>query len=81
MLAIVLYHSDLLENCIRALTVGGFLVADNTLWEGLVAVKSNNDRETKTLREYTNRVYGDKRLHPIILPLRDGVTVAIKLMD
>ncbi|MDA4131280.1 MAG: O-methyltransferase [Thaumarchaeota archaeon] len=74
-------YVDLLKDCIQALKVGGFLVADNTLWRGQVANLSAKDVDTKTLREYNKRVYADNRLHPIIVPLRDGVTVAMKLVD
>jgi caffeoyl-CoA O-methyltransferase len=74
-------YTDLLEDCISALRIGGYLLADNTLWSGKVADTSKNDRDTKTLREYNKRVYADERLHPVIFPLRDGVTVALKLSD
>jgi caffeoyl-CoA O-methyltransferase len=72
-------YTDLLEPCVKAIRRGGFLIADNTLWSGLVADSSNKDRDTKVLREFNTRVYADKRLLPIIAPLRDGVTIAFKL--
>ncbi|MDA4111293.1 MAG: O-methyltransferase [Thaumarchaeota archaeon] len=74
-------YAELIEPSVRALRVGGLLVADNTLWLGLVAVPSANGIETRNLREYNKRVYADERLYPVIVPLRDGVTVAIKLKN
>jgi predicted O-methyltransferase YrrM len=74
-------YVELVESCIKALRISGFLVADNTLWQGLAAVSSSKDLESRSLREFNKRVYADNRLHPIIVPLRDGVTVAMKLMD
>jgi predicted O-methyltransferase YrrM len=73
-------YVDLLEGCVKALRVGGFLLADNTLWRGLVAV-SAEDRDTTTIREFNRRIYDDKRLFPSIIPLRDGVMVALKIKD
>jgi predicted O-methyltransferase YrrM len=73
-------YVDLLGDCVKALRVGGFLIADNTLWRGLVAV-SAEDRDTTTIREFNKRVYADKRLFPTVVPLRDGVTVALKTSE
>jgi len=73
-------YVDLLENCILALRVGGFLTADNTLWRGRVAAPYP-DRDTRTLKEFNKRVYADKRLLPSLVPIRDGVMVALKLKE
>ncbi len=73
-------YVDLLEDCVKVLRVGGYLTADNTLWTGKVA-SSARDRDTTTLREYNKRVYSDERLLPSLVPIRDGVTIALKLKD
>jgi predicted O-methyltransferase YrrM len=70
-------YVDLLEDCINVLRVGGFLVADNALWLGKVPT-STRDRETVTIREFNRKIYDDNRLLPTLLPLRDGVIVALK---
>jgi len=57
---------------------GGLLVTDNTLWYGRVVGKAN-DESTRTIREFNRRVYAKPTLFPVIVPLRDGVTVAQKL--
>jgi caffeoyl-CoA O-methyltransferase len=72
-------YVDLLSDCVDMLRMGGFLLADNVLWDGYVADPSTNDAETKTIREFNKRVYADKRLQPVIVPLRDGVMVAMKV--
>lgn len=72
-------YADLLEDSISLVRIGGLLIADNTLWKARVADPSKNDGDTKAIREYNRRVYADNRLQPVLVPLRDGVTVALKL--
>ncbi|MGH2638812.1 MAG: O-methyltransferase [Rhabdochlamydiaceae bacterium] len=71
-------YVELLEPLIDAIRVGGYLIADNTLWGGSVAVASDTTIETKTLRKFNSLVYEDERLLPVIIPLRDGLTIALK---
>jgi caffeoyl-CoA O-methyltransferase len=71
-------YMDLYKNCVKALRTGGFLIADNTLWGGEVAVESNVEPETTTIRKFNSTVYSDKRFDAAIIPLRDGFTVAFK---
>ena len=70
-------YVDLLEDCIQVLRPGGYLIADNTLWKGKVATGAR-DKDTSTIKEFNNRVFADDRLFPILVPLRDGVTIALK---
>jgi caffeoyl-CoA O-methyltransferase len=56
---------------------GGLLVADNVLWSGKVAQK-NPDKETEALLEFNRMLYEAKDLFTTILPIRDGVAVAVK---
>jgi caffeoyl-CoA O-methyltransferase len=70
-------YVDLLEDCVKAIRVGGFLIADNTLWKGKVA-SSARDKDTATLKEFNKRIYADSRLLATLMPLRDGVMVALR---
>jgi len=74
-------YVDLLEPCIDALRVGGYLIADNSLWSGRVALPSSEDNDTNTIRKFNKLVYQDKRLLPVIIPLRDGMTVCLKTSE
>jgi caffeoyl-CoA O-methyltransferase len=59
---------------------GGVIIADNVLWSGKViegAAKSS-DEDTLALRAYNQKVYADKRVFKVLLPLRDGLMVCIK---
>jgi predicted O-methyltransferase YrrM len=72
-------YTDLLAPCVKVLKPGGFLIADNTLWGGQVAVPSDHNPETKTIRKFNSMVYAEKSLTAAIIPIRDGFTVAKKM--
>ncbi len=60
---------------------GGLLVSDNVLWSGRVAhpaEESDRSASTRAIQEFNRLLYSSKELFPTILPLRDGVAVAIK---
>lgn len=59
---------------------GGLLVADNTLWSGKAArPAAPEDKDTKGIQEFNRVVYASKELYPVLVPLRDGITVCRKL--
>jgi predicted O-methyltransferase YrrM len=62
------------------LNSGGLLVTDNVLWSGEV-VEQTADPATSALQEYTRVVFADQRFHSVILPLRDGLMLSLKLTD
>ena len=60
------------------LRTGGLLITDNVLWSGRV-LEQNPDADTKGILRYTKLVTSSKQLHTTIIPLRDGVSVSVKL--
>jgi caffeoyl-CoA O-methyltransferase len=59
---------------------GGLLVSDNVLWHGDVArPQQRHDESTKRIVEFNRLTYESKELFTTILPLRDGVSVAMKI--
>ena len=58
---------------------GGLYVADNVLWSGKVARKNVNDESTKSILEHNRLLYDRKDFFSTIIPLRDGVGIALKL--
>lgn len=58
---------------------GGLFVADNVLYKGTVADPANANDVTKGILEFNRLLYASSELEPVILPLRDGVSVARKL--
>src|SRR5436853_484712 len=71
-------YPAVLEPCIERLRVGGLLVTDNVLWHGDVARKVRS-AETAAIRTYNERLAKDPRMIASIVPLRDGVSVALKV--
>ena len=59
---------------------GGFILADNTLWDGhIVDPNYDKDKQTLGLRAFNEKVAADERLEQVILPLRDGLTLIRKI--
>ena len=60
--------------------VGGFIIADNTLWDGHVVDPAyDKDKQTLGLRAFNEKVAKDDRFEQVILPIRDGITLIRKL--
>ncbi len=57
---------------------GGLLVADNVLWSGRVAQENPSEASTKAILEFNRLLYSSPELFPVVLPIRDGVAVALK---
>lgn len=66
-----------LKKAVKRLKRGGLLVTDNTLWSGRVTRKADSPA-TRGVQEFNRLVYGMKDLFPVMIPLRDGVTVCRK---
>lgn len=68
------------EMALSVLRKGGFLLADNTLWDGHV-VDHNYDKDAQTqgIETFNDYVRQDVRVERVILPLRDGLTLVRKL--
>lgn len=59
---------------------GGFIIADNTLWDGKVADGlEHHDPQTQGILAFNDHVARDPRVEKVIIPLRDGLTLIHKL--
>jgi len=67
------------ERCLQLLRKGGLIVVDNTLWSGAVADASKDDEDTRAIRAFNDAVHRDTRVAVSLLPIGDGVTLALKL--
>ncbi len=68
------------EMALSVLRQGGFIVADNTLWDGHVCDSAyDKDQQTLGIRRFNDLVATDSRVEKVILPLRDGLTLIRKL--
>lgn len=66
----------------RALTLvrsGGLIAVDNTLWGGQVIDKKSKSEDTQAIRRFNDRLYSDSRVQLSLLPIGDGLTLALKL--
>ena len=69
------YYSSLLEY----LRPGGYMVADNTLWDGHVVDRDyDSDPQTVAVREFNDMVRADDRVEVAMIPIRDGLTIIRK---
>lgn len=67
------------EMVLSILRQGGYMLADNTLWDGHVIDDAYvNDSQTKSIRAFNDFVAQDERVEKVILPLRDGLTIIRK---
>jgi predicted O-methyltransferase YrrM len=66
------------EACLPMLRRGGIMAVDNTLWSGWVAERGHDDADTAALRKFNDRLHADERVDIALLPLGDGVTLALK---
>lgn len=62
--------------------VGGFIIADNTLWDGKVAnLPQKIDSQTASILAFNDLVANDDRVEKVIIPIRDGLTVIHKIKN
>lgn len=58
---------------------GGFILADNVLWEGKVLHADTKERDTKAIIAFNEKVQSDPRVENVLLPIRDGLMMVRKL--
>jgi O-methyltransferase len=64
---------------VRLLRKGGMIAMDNAIWGNWINDPQHNDEETLGLRAVNERVRRDERMKNLILPIADGVNLAVKL--
>lgn len=74
------------EMAMNYLNDGGYIIADNTLWDGHVITFDNDgesvnhkDEQIVGVMEFNDIVAHDKRVEKVILPIRDGLTIIRKI--
>ena len=67
------------EMVLRLLRPGGYIIADNTLWDCHVTDPAyDHDHQTQGIRRFNDHVAADNRVEQVIVPLRDGLTLIRK---
>ncbi len=72
-------YRDCYEMVMQILKPGGFILADNTLWDGHVVDHAyDKDHQTQGIETFNDYIASDERVEQVILPLRDGLTLIRK---
>lgn len=73
-------YTEYFEMVLPRVRTGGYILADNTLWDGKVAdPEANHDPQTRGVMAFNDHIARDPRVETVILPLRDGLTIIRKL--
>ena len=70
-------YLNYLDAVLPKMSRGGVILSDNVLWSGkVVEPLKGNDKHTQILMEYNQRLATDPRLETVLLPIRDGISIA-----
>ena len=70
------------EAILPLMNPGGIILADNTLWDGHVIDPAyDHDHQTLGIRAFNDHVRDDKRVEKVIVPVRDGLTIIIRVLN
>lgn len=62
--------------------VGGFILADNILWDGkVIDPDAANEEQTRGILDFNDLVQNDQRVKNVILPVRDGIMLVQKVSE
>ena len=65
------------EKCLKLVRKGGVIAIDNVLWGGSVIDSERNDEDTKAIRKLNDFIANDKRVSLSMVPIGDGLTLAV----
>ncbi|HEX2333835.1 MAG TPA: class I SAM-dependent methyltransferase [Burkholderiales bacterium] len=71
-------YQNYFNACLPIVRRRGIIAVDNTLWSGWVADRNHDDADTTALRKFNDKLHHDERVEIALLPLGDGVTLALK---
>jgi caffeoyl-CoA O-methyltransferase len=74
-------YDNYYERALKLMRRGGLIIFDNMLWSGKVADPGVQDANTVALRALNEKLHHDERVFVSLLPLRDGVSLAVKQCD
>ena len=72
-------YSDYLEKLLRLVKPGGYIIADNTLWDGHVTESCKHSSQTLGIMEFNDKTVELSNVEVAIIPIRDGMTIIRKL--
>ncbi|MCC6213050.1 MAG: class I SAM-dependent methyltransferase [Burkholderiales bacterium] len=66
------------ERCLGLVRRGGLIAIDNTLWYGRVIDRRDRGADTRAVRAFNRRLHRDRRVEISLVPIGDGLTLALK---
>lgn len=73
-------YPEVIELAFEKLNPGGIFISDNVLWYGRVAEDNYDDLpSTKGVKEFNKKLFSSKGFFSTIIPLRDGLSLSVKL--
>ena len=70
-------YVDYVKKCCNHLDTGGVLIVDNALWRGNI-LNTENDEKAISVDECNKELLNDERFENSLLPVRDGMHLAIR---
>ena len=71
-------YENYYEQCLKLIRTGGLIAIDNVLWSGKVADREIEDNQTNKIRAFNRKLHEDSRITISLVPIADGLTLAIK---
>ena len=71
-------YPDYYREAKRLLSPGGYIIADNILWDSHVVENDRHDRQTEGVREFNRLAASDPDMETVIIPVRDGLSIIRK---
>ena len=71
-------YQNYFECCLRLVRRGGIIAIDNTLWYARVLDRRDQTVDTRAIRAFNRKLRGDRRVDISLLPVGDGLTLAVK---
>jgi len=71
-------YTEYYERCLTLVRPGGLIAVDNTLWSGAVADAADEGDDTLAIRALNEHIHADERVTMSLLPIGDGLTLAVK---
>lgn len=72
-------YVEYFNQAVNLTKTGGYILADNTLWDGHVVEDSRHSSQTRGIMDFNDLAASDPRVETVILPLRDGLTIMRKV--
>lgn len=72
-------YVEYFNQAVNLTKTGGYILVDNTLWDGHVVEDSRHSSQTRGIMDFNDLAASDPRVETVILPLRDGLTIMRKV--